>query len=98
MTRDKRKHVFEKDVLRKIARALQREKHSMLLLPMNVFIDLNVGDQVYIDDELAAEVLRELEGFEKAYQYRNGRMWLPMSLSAELMGRYRTALQMVFLI
>jgi len=97
ITKDNKKHVFDKDVLLRIGQALPQAKHSKLMLPINIYIDMKVENQCYIEDESAADVLRELEGFGQAYRYINGRMWLPLSLAAGLVGKHRTVIQMVFL-
>lgn len=98
MTKDNRKHVFNKDVLQRIGQILPQVKHSKFMLPINIYIDMKVENQCYIEDENAADVLRELEDFGQAYRYMNGRMWLPLSLAAELVGKHKTVIQMVFLI
>jgi uncharacterized protein (UPF0216 family) len=97
-TRSKRKHVFDKNVLKTIAKHLPTDRHSQLLLPINIYVDLKVENQCYVEDELAASVLGEMEGFGKAYKFRKGRMWLPMSLTAELAAKYKAAIQMIFLV
>ena len=96
-TKDGRKHVFDKGVLQRIGKSLSAELHSRLKLPMNLFVDMNVENQCYVDDELAAKVIRKLEGFDRAYRFRDGKMWLPMSLSAELMRKHKAAVQMAFM-
>lgn len=98
MTKDNKKHVFDKDVLLRVGQVLPQVKHSKLMLPINIYIDMKVENQCYIEDEDAADVLRELEGFGRAYRYINGRMWLPLSLAAELVGKHKTVIQMVLLI
>ena len=35
--------------------------------------------------------------FERAFPYREGRMYLPLSLGVDLVSRYRGAIQQVFL-
>jgi uncharacterized protein (UPF0216 family) len=97
-TRDKNRHEFDKMVLQKLADTVPEAKHSQLMLPVNVFVDLNVKNQCYVEDELGAETIRSLEDFGRAFQFRDGRMWLPLSLAVELVGRYRTAVQMVYLV
>jgi len=97
-TRDKKIYMFDTDILQRISEALPKEKHPDLLLPINVYLDMKVEDQVYVEDELAAQVLRKLEGFERAYRYIDGKMWLPLSLTVELLSKYKTAIQIVFLV
>ncbi|MEE9600183.1 MAG: hypothetical protein V3W22_00580 [Thermoplasmata archaeon] len=41
-------------------------------------------------------MLRRLEGFGKAYPFRDGRMWLPYSIGFELVRKYPTAFQGIF--
>ena len=97
-TRDKKDYTFDKEILQMISKVLPKEKHPDLLLPINVYLDMKLEDQVYVEDELAAQVLRKLEGYERAYRYIDGKMWLPLSLVVELLSKYKTALQMVFLV
>jgi uncharacterized protein (UPF0216 family) len=97
-TRDKKEYIFEKEVLERIGKTLPKERHDDLMLPINIHIDMKIKDQCYVEDELAAEVLRKLEGFERAYRYRDGKMWLPLSLAAELLSKHKTAIQIVFLV
>ncbi len=51
----------------------------------------------YVTDPVAAEALRRAEGFGPAFPYRDGRMYLPVSLGVDLVSRYGGALQGVFL-
>ncbi len=97
LTREGQRHAFDSEVLADLADATPKEKHSMLMLPMTLYIDLNVENQCYISDEVAAEALREIEGYGKVYPFRDGRMWLPYSIGMELIRKYRGAIQQLFL-
>ncbi len=95
--RDGGEHIFDTDVLSRLGESLEPEQRSRLLLPINLFVDLKVKNECCIEDEVAATVLRKLEGYDRAYRYIDGKMWLPLSIAMELVGKYRGALQMVFL-
>lgn len=80
LTREGQRHAFDRDILDGFAGATPLEKHSTLLLPVTLFFDLKVENQCYISDEVAADAVRSLEGFEEVYPYRDGKMWLPCSI------------------
>lgn len=94
-TRDGRKHEFDVSVLRSIA-AVGNEVED-LLLPVTIYFLSASQDSCYVDDEVAASILRRLEGFGRAYPFRDGKMWLPNSLAFTLMQKYPTAFQGLFL-
>jgi uncharacterized protein (UPF0216 family) len=96
-TRDGEEHRFDAEILSRMGESLESEERSKLLLPINLFVDLNVKNECYIEDEVAAAALRKLEGYERAYRYIDGKMWLPLSVAVELLAKYKGAIQMVFL-
>jgi uncharacterized protein (UPF0216 family) len=96
-TRDGDEHRFDADVLSRMGDSLEPEQRSKLLLPINLFVDLNVKNECYIEDEVASTALRKLEGYDRAYRYIDGKMWLPLSIAIGLLGKYKGALQLVFL-
>jgi uncharacterized protein (UPF0216 family) len=96
-TRDGDEHPFDIDVLSRMAESLDTKQHSMLQLPINIYVDMNVKNQCYIEDEIASTALRKFEGYDRAYRYIDGKMWLPLSITLELIGKYRGALQLVYL-
>ena len=94
-TKDGEAHDFDREELLLISSVL--EKGEDLLLPMMLRFSTEARDSCYIDDETAAAVLRRLEKFGEAYQYREGKMWLPNSLAYTLTRKYRSAIQAMFL-
>jgi uncharacterized protein (UPF0216 family) len=96
-TRDGNEHLFDEDVLSRMGESLEPEQHSRLLLPINVFIDMKVKNQCYVEDEVAATALRKFEGYDRAYRFIEGKMWLPLSITVELLGKYKGALQLIYL-
>jgi len=93
--RDGGKHEFDVSVLRRIA-AVGHEAGD-LMLPVTIHFLSVSQDSCYVDDEVAASILRRLEGFGRAYPFRDGKMWLPDSLAFALMQKYPTAFQGLFL-
>lgn len=97
LTREEERHVFDKGILVKLAASIPREKHPQLKLPITLSFDLKVRNECYIADEIAAEAIRELEGYGRVYQFRDGKMWLPYSIGMELIRKYKGAIQQLFL-
>jgi uncharacterized protein (UPF0216 family) len=97
LTREEEMHVFDKDILVKLASSIPKGKHPQLKLPITLSFDLKVRNECYIADEIAAEAIRELEGYERVYQFRDGKMWLPYSIGMELIRKYKGAIQQLFL-
>lgn len=64
---------------------------------MTISFSTESQDSCYISDEVAAAVVRRLGKFGMAYQYREGKMWLPNSLAYTLMQKYPTAIQALFI-
>ena len=97
LTREGQRHPFDGEVLAHLADATPEEKRSMLMLPITLYFDLKVENQCYISDEVAAETVREIEGYGKVYPFRDGRIWLPYSIGMELIRKYKGAIQQLFL-
>jgi uncharacterized protein (UPF0216 family) len=94
-TREGGEYLFDKEVLEKVADNLPFYRHEELRLPINLHRDMKSDNQCYISDEIAAWVLRKMEGYEDAYRYRDGKMWLPESVAMDIVKRYPTIFQMV---
>lgn len=92
-TREGDDHPFEEAVLLRFAGVTSEEERALLRLPITLTFPAEMADQCRLDDSLAAEVLRRLENFGKAYPTRDGRTWLPASLGVELLRKHPTALQ-----
>jgi uncharacterized protein (UPF0216 family) len=97
LSREEQRHVFDKDILDKMAKCLPEEKHHQLKLPITLNFSLKVENECCISDEVASEVIRKMEGYNKVYQYRDGKMWMPNSIGMELIRKYKGAIQQLFL-
>lgn len=95
-TRDGGEHVFERAALDRLAAVLTPTQAEDLRLPITLFATGEIGDHVYVSDELAARALRVLEEFGVAFPFRNGRMYLPHSLAVDLVQRSGGTLQLAF--
>ncbi len=95
-TKEGEDYLFEKDVLLRFAEVTSREEREKLRLPISLYFHAEMEGQCRLDDELAGDVLRRLEGFGKAYPFRDGKMWLPYSIGLELTVKYPTAVQRLF--
>jgi len=96
-TRDGGAYHIEREVLVRIADACSPAERERLRLPVTIHFSADVSDAAFILDEVAAEVLRRLEGWGAAYPHRDGRTWLPHSLAVDLVLRYGGALQQLLL-
>jgi uncharacterized protein (UPF0216 family) len=95
-TREGDPYLFDPAVLEKLAEVTTEEERAKLRLPITLRFLSDMEGHCTVDDPIAAEVLRRLEGFGKAYPFRDGRMWLPYSLGLELILKYPTAIQRLF--
>jgi uncharacterized protein (UPF0216 family) len=84
-------------VLERFAAVCTPAEQDRLRLPITLHFSADVPDSAYVIDELAAEVLHRIEGWGAAYRFRDGRMWLPLSLAVDLLLRYGGTLQRVML-
>lgn len=96
-TRDGEAYPFDRDDLRKLAAVTSEEERGRLRLPITLRFHGDLENQVSVEDELAAAVLRRLAGVERAYPFREGRAWFPYSLGLEFTLRYPTAVQRLLL-
>lgn len=96
-TKDNEYYYFDKAMLIKFAEIIPRYKYDELKLPINLYFDMDAKDHCYITDELGAFIIRQLERFENAYKFREGKMWLPYSLGLQLLVKYKTLIQRVFI-
>jgi len=96
-TRDGEEWPIDREGLERLAAACGPGEAEALRLPLAVHFSSDLSDACYITDAIAAEVLRKAEGFGPAYPFREGRMYLPLSLGVDLVSRYKGAIQQVFL-
>jgi len=95
-TREGEAHRFDRGALDRLAAALTPQEAEALRLPITLFVTGDIEDSAYLTDPLAAKALRILEGFDAAFPYRDGRMYLPHSLTIELVRRSGGTLQLAF--
>jgi uncharacterized protein (UPF0216 family) len=96
-TRDGEGFLLDEAVLPRYAAVTDPAERRALRLPINVHFTGDATAECYVSEELAAEVLRRLEGWEQAYPFREGRMWLPVSLAVDLIRRHGGAVQAIYL-
>jgi uncharacterized protein (UPF0216 family) len=96
-TRAGERHSFDRAVLKRMADVTSPAERKRLRLPITVTFSADYGDEAYVADGIASEVLRRLEGFGRAYPFREGKMFLPHSLALSLVVKYKGALQQLFL-
>lgn len=97
LTKEGEEYEFDRGVLLRFAAVTNDEEREKLRLPITLYFETGAGDHCRVDDELASKVLRRLEGFGRAYPFRDGRMWLPYSIGVELTMKYPTAFQRLLL-
>lgn len=97
ISREGHKHHFDKEILNRLADSIPEERRSELKLPITLNFSLKVENECYISEEVAAKAIRKMEGYEKVYRYRDGKMWLPNSIGLELIRGYKGAIQPLFL-
>ena len=88
---------LDRGVLESIGAVCTVREQDRLRLPITLQFSADVPDSAFVLDELAAEVLHRLEGWGQAYPYRDGKMWLPLSLAVDLVLRYGGVLQRLML-
>ena len=95
-TREGDSHGFERAPLDRLADVLSVAEAATLRLPITLLASTDLGDSVYLTDELASKALRAAEAFGPAFPFRDGKMVLPHSLAVDLVRRYGGALQIAF--
>jgi uncharacterized protein (UPF0216 family) len=95
-TREGDEHPIEREALARYASALSGEESEALRLPITLVVSGEMGDSAILTDELAAKVIRAVEGFGPAFGYRDGRMILPNALAMDIVRRHGGAVQLAF--
>ena len=88
---------IERSALERLAAACGPADAEALRLPISIHFSGDLADSCYVTNPVAAGVLRRAESFGPAFPYREGRMYLPLSLGVDLVSRYKGAIQQVFL-
>ena len=95
-TRSGDEHLFDRQVLERLAGLLTADEAGTLRLPVTLIASGDLGDSVVLSDALGAKAIRALEGFGEAFPYRDGRMVLPHSLALEVVRTAGGAVQIAF--
>ncbi len=95
-TREGDEHPFDRHALDRFAAVLSRREAETLRLPMTLLVSGDFEDSAYLTDELAAKALRDVEKFDRAFPFRDGRMILPHSLAMDLVRRHGGVVQLAF--
>jgi uncharacterized protein (UPF0216 family) len=95
-TREGDEHPFEPSALARLAAVLTEPERDAIRLPLTLFVSTGLEDSVYLTDEPGAKALRAIEGFDRAFPFREGRMVLPHSLALDLVRRHGGVLQLAF--
>jgi uncharacterized protein (UPF0216 family) len=96
-TRDGDEWPIDRGALERMSAASEPGEEDALRLPITLHFASDLEDSCYLVDDVAAAVLRRAEGFGPAFPFREGRMYLPLSLGIDLVSRYKGAIQQVFL-
>ena len=88
---------IDREALERLAAACRPGEQESLKIPITIRFSSELADVCFVTDPLAAKVLRRAESFGRAYPFREGRMYLPLSLGVDLVSRYGGALQALFL-
>jgi uncharacterized protein (UPF0216 family) len=94
-TREGNLHTFEPEALARFAAVLTADEAAALRLPLTLLVRGD-SDDARLTDEIGAKALRAVEKFDRAFEYREGRMALPYSLAIDLVQRHGGVLQLAF--
>jgi uncharacterized protein (UPF0216 family) len=94
-TREGDPHPFDREVLVRFASVLSVEEAAELRLPLTLTLRGD-SDEAILTDAIGAKALRALEKFDRAFEFRDGRMAVPHSLAVDMTRRYGGVLQLAF--
>lgn len=89
-------HPFDPKELQRLAGRVPTELRFTLRLPLQVYVDSEVGDAVYVLDPAVAEALPAL-GIQGSAPDRQGRVWFGRALGLVLVRDWPTCAQFVYL-
>ncbi|HIE34404.1 MAG TPA: DUF61 family protein [Candidatus Altiarchaeales archaeon] len=90
-------YTFDKNALMKLTQIVPKFNRNSLKLPIYLYLDVNVPDQYYINDELQAEVFKKLGNLSDNYEFRNGKLWIPRTIGKMVHRKYPSILQYFWL-
>jgi len=94
-TREGDPHTFDREALVRLASVLSVEEAAELRLPLTLTLRGD-SDEAILTDAIGAKALRALEKFDRAFEFRDGRMAVPHSLAVDMTRRYGGVLQIAF--
>ena len=94
-TREGDPHPFDREALQRLAAVLTADEATELRLPLTLTLQ-GESDEAILTDAIGAKALRALEKFDRAFEFRNGRMAVPHSLAVDMARRYGGVLQLAF--
>jgi uncharacterized protein (UPF0216 family) len=89
-------YLFNREALKNAASKYPDYRHGDILLPIHLYIDLEVQNQCFVREECVADFLKKVAGLEK-YPFQKGRMWLSKAIAGSLMKEYPTLFQYFYL-
>lgn len=90
-------HRFDKAVLRRLNDALGPLDQRRLRLPVTFYVDKDMPDDAYVQDGVAANLLRALGEVPAELEVREGRLWVGHARARAVAQRHPTAFQFVYL-
>jgi uncharacterized protein (UPF0216 family) len=88
-------HVFDRQVLERLAQALPAAVQQNLLLPILFHADMDVPGNLALTDPVALCALQELGELSSLRTMREGRIWIASPIAYALTRKYPTAIQVV---
>lgn len=95
-TRGGEPHEFDKEVLLRLHAALGPLDRRRLRLPVTFFVDKDLQEDAYVQDQTAANLLCALGEVPPGIEMREGRLWLSRAKAHAVADRYRSAFQFAF--
>jgi len=98
VTKSGEKYFFDKNEIRSIAKLIPRYKYDSLELPIYLYVDPEVEDQVYVTGETDIEVIKKLLNLGERYKPIDGKLWLPKVMARNLRLKYKTCVHFFWLL
>ena len=95
-TRSGEVHRFEPSVLRQIHDALGPLDRRRLRLPITFYVDRELSNEAYMQDEPAIALLRGLGEIAPDAQPREGKLWMGRSRAMAISARFAGVFQFVY--
>jgi uncharacterized protein (UPF0216 family) len=89
-------YLFNKESLKNAASNYPDYRHRDILLPIHLYVDLEVPNQCFVREECDADFLKKVAGLEK-YPFKKRRLWLSKALAGKLMKEHPSLFQYFYL-